>query len=336
MSADLTTRADGTVEMAYTGKRPWHGLGVEVDHPMTAAEAIELAGLDWTVNVEPVFVKEGKQYVEVPNKRAVVRGDTREVFNVFSTTYQPVQNSDFATFFDGVVGAGEAIYETAGSLRGGRRVWMLAKLPGDLGLDDRDLLEKYILLANAHDGTMQVTMKITPVRVVCSNTLNLANLTKGDQVRFRHTTNVLNRMNDARELLGLADAYFELFMRQMERLADARFSEGDVRRVASVAVKLEDGEEARTAAAKQAMVAQIVDLYYNGAGSDLPTANGTGWGAFNAVTELLDHHLTVRGAKARNPNELAVAGQRLNVSWFGYGQDIRQRAWDEALVLAGN
>ncbi len=331
MPHDLTIKEDGTAEMAYTGKRPWHGLGVEVDHPMTASEAIEKAGLDWEIECEPVYLLDDQgDSILVPNKQAIIRSDTREVFNIFSNTYTPVQNRDAFTFFDGVVGAGEAVYETAGSLRGGRRIWILAKLPGDLKLDDKDVLEKYILLANSHDGTMQASMKITPVRVVCNNTLEIA-MGSGVQARFRHTTNILNRMNSTRELLGLTDAYFELFMRQVEKLAEAKFSEGDVRSVAKAAINLTEDRETK---ARKAKVDQIVDLYYNGEGAELVTASGTGWGAFNAVTGFLDHYMSVQGSRAKSPDAMAVAGQRLDISWFGYGREIRQRAWNASLALS--
>lgn len=333
MAHELTEREDGTVEMTYTGAKPWHGLGVEVDHAMTASEAIEKAGLDWDVECELVYVSPAM--AEIPNKQAIVRSDTREVFNVFSKAYTPVQNRDAFTFFDGVVGAGEAVYETAGSLRGGRRIWILAKLPGDLKLDDKDILEKYILLANSHDGSMQVTMKITPVRVVCNNTLEVATMRDfdngGNTARFRHTVNILNRMNSIRDLLGLTDAHFELFMRQVERLAEAKFTEGDMRAVAEAAINL---TEARATKARKDKVDQIVALYYNGIGTDLVTSNGTGWGAFNAVTEFLDHNMAVAGSRSKNPNALAVAGQRMDISWFGYGREMRQRAWNTSLALA--
>ncbi len=336
MSADLTTRADGTVEMAYTGKKPWHGLGVEVDHPMTSAEAIELAGLDWEVAARPVYTTVGKNKVRVQGKQAVVRMDNNEVFDIPSTRYNPVQNHEAFTFFDGVVGAGEAIYETAGSLRGGRKVWILAKLPGDLNIGDGDLLEKYILLANSHDRSMPMTMKITPIRVVCNNTLELSLANQGGrQMTFRHTANVLKRMNDTREFLGLVEAHFELFMQNVNRMVDLQFTEGNVREVAAAAIELDlDAATDKQSKAKIAVVDRVTELFYTGQGSNLLTAAGTGWGAFNAITEFIDHEWVVSGSKSKDANSLDVTDRRLNSSWFGGGQDVRQRAWDKVLQLA--
>ncbi len=334
MPTDLTTRADGTVEMAYTSKKPWHGLGVEVDHPMTSAEAIELAGLDWEVAARPAYViNKGKQ-TRIPGKQAIQRMDNLEVFDISSTRYKPVQNHEAFTFFDGVVGAGEAVYETAGSLRGGRKVWILAKLPGDLNIGDGDLLQKYILLANSHDRSMPMTMKITPIRVVCNNTLELSLTHQGGrQVKFRHTANILNKMNNTREFLGLVDAHFELFMQQVNRMVDLQFTEGDVREVAAAAIEL-DLDSNDQSKAKVAVVDRISELFYTGQGSNLLTASGTGWGAFNAVTEFVDHEWAVNGSKNKESNALAVTDRRLNSSWFGSGQGVRQRAWDKVLQLA--
>ncbi len=342
MSADITIRADGTAEMAYAGKTPWHGLGTAVDHPMTAAEAIELAGLDWEVESQSVFILPGDgkgNPVLVPGKQALVRSDNEEVLQIFSDTYVPVQNKEAFTFFDGVVGSGEAIYETAGSLKGGRRIWILAKLPGDLDIGDGDLLEKYILLANSHDGTMRVTMKITPIRVVCKNTLEVA--LGGDALKFRHTSNILNKMNDTREFLGLAEAHFELFMRNAERLAAKAFTEGNVRDIAAKVFDFEvphgvvrdSADLPKQAPRKIAAANRVVELWSGeGRGAAMSTAHGTAWGAFNAFTEYFDHELGVAEAKAEFPDSVKMAGQRMNISWFGVGQKMRQTAWDMALA----
>ena len=131
MAHDLTIKADGTAEMAYFGKTPWHGLGTELDSPATWDEAMKAAGLDWEVEMKPVYLEGG---IEIPNKKATVRKDTGEVFGVFTDRYTPLQNSTFGDFMDAVVNVGEANYHTAGSILGGRKVWALVKLPGELGI----------------------------------------------------------------------------------------------------------------------------------------------------------------------------------------------------------
>ena len=338
MAHDLTTRTDGFVEMAYTGDAPWHRLGNYVDHPMTAAEAIILGGQDWEVEGQPVYIKKGSHYAVVPNKQALTRVDTGEVLQVFSKDYTPVQNHEAFTFFDGVAGAGEAIYETVGTLKGGRRIWILAKLPGDLNVGDGDVLQKYILLANSHDGTMQVTMKFTPIRVVCNNTLQLSAILENDkEIKFRHTAKILNRMNDARQVLGLAEAHFKLFMRQANRLAETPFTEGQVREVASKVFKFDqDKPFAEQAPRNIAATDRVAQLFFEGDGAQLVTAKGTAWGAFNTFTAYIDHHMGVdatRRPQGGTPDATMVADQRMNISWFGVGQKMRQTAFDQILAL---
>ncbi len=336
MPADLTVREDGTVEMAYTGKTPWHGLGTHVDGPMTAAEALEAGGLDWEVEKRPLYIRqEGGPDIEIPNRVSLTRMDTNESFGICSPRYMPVQNVNAFTFFDGVVGAGEAIYHTVGSIRGGRRTWMLAKLPGDLNIGGGDIVEKYILLANSHDGSMQLTFKFTPIRVVCSNTLDAGLLGRDDrQVKFRHTTNVMERINDTREIMGLGEAHFALFMRNAERLADKAFTEANVRTMARKVFEIKsDLDEDKIPARKAAMIDRVVELTAEGRGSQLATAKGTGWGAYNAFAEFIDYELGVAVDRIRTP-DVTTEDQRLNISWFGRGQEMRDRAWSSALAIA--
>ena len=175
MPANITVNNGVAEMMTADGRDAWHGLGARLSQVATAQEAIEAANMGWEVGMREVFIQTPSgQFMEVTDKKAVTRLDNGKVFGIFSNQYTPLQNRDAFTFFDSVVGAGEAIYHTAGTLAGGSRIWILAKLPGDLKLSDTDVLERYILLANSHDGSLAVTMKPTTVRVVCNNTLSVA------------------------------------------------------------------------------------------------------------------------------------------------------------------
>jgi len=340
MPANITVTGD-KAEMMYVGKKPWHGLGTELLEVATAAEAIAAAGLDWEVNMEPVFAvrpehRELREYYrankanmgvsekletlaqmsnsieEIPNKRAAVRSEPRRHFGIFSKQYKPLQNADAFSFFDQVVGAGEAIYTTAGSLGGGARVWILAKLPGDLKLSNSEVLQKYILLCNSHDGSLAVTMKPTAIRVVCENTMSIA--LNGDTAKiFRaiHTTNVMQRVNQAREALGLQEAYFELMMRGIERLADTRMQESEVEPFLVKLFGQEENPENISTKMKNNMD-QVSSLFYGG----VATFGETRWDMMNAVTEYTDHW---RGSNDE---------KRLDAAWFGSGKILKQTAWD--------
>lgn len=338
MSAGITTR-DG---MMYVGETPWHGLGTKLAEVATSAEAIAAANMGWRVIQTPVytalpapvrpegappeFVSIEPRMVKVEGQLALVREDTREVFAIMSDGYTPVQNTEAFEFFDALAGAGEAIYHTAGSLKGGRRVWILAKLPGDLKISDTDVLEKYILLVNSHDGSRAFTVMQTPIRVVCRNTMNVA--LSGNETHFKakHTSGIMRRVNDARELLGLSEAYFEMFMRGVERLVDARMTEGEMhdfsRKVLGVdpLAKAEDIKEPATSA-----LLALPELFVAGQGNGGENA----WDAFNAVTEYVDHVRPIGRSVATFANRaVEIQDKRLDAAWFGTGKMLKQGAWD--------
>ena len=330
MPAEIT-ETNGKAEMMYVGKTPWHGLGTRLDGPATAAEAIAAAALDWTVEMLPVYLGGG---VEIPGKKAAVRADTGLVMNVMSDRYTPLQNVEAFQFFDAVVGAGEAIYHTAGSLKGGRKVWTLAKLPGDFKVAGKDVLEKYVLLANSHDTSLAVTMQLTAVRVVCSNTMSVA-LESGDKFRAIHTPNVINKAIEAREFLGLTDAYFENLMAGVNRLAETKMGESQVE---NLVFKIFGLDETKAINEQHFLprhaAATVKELFHTGIGNEMKGVKGTAWAAYNAVTEYVDH-VRPQGVRLETAGSTAgeLCGKRLESAWFGNGAKIKQSAWDILSVV---
>ena len=319
MPANITVNNGVAEMMTADGRDAWHGLGARLSQVATAQEAIEAANMGWEVGMREVFIQTPSgQFMEVTDKKAVTRMDNGKVFGVFSNQYTPLQNRDAFTFFDSVVGAGEAIYHTAGTLAGGSRIWILAKLPGDLKLSDTDVLERYILLANSHDGSLAVTMKPTTVRVVCNNTLSVALGGETNKLfRAVHTSSVMQRVNQARETLGLQEAYFANVMRGIERLADERMTQAAAN---EFLVELFGQEENREAISTrmQNQIDTVGNLFVKGTGN-----HGVNrWDMLNAVTEFVDHKRTKDDDK------------RLDAAWFGGGKDLKQKAWN-LLLPAG-
>ena len=177
---------------------PWHGLGRIVMDAPASREALELAGLDWQVESRNIYSGTGAM---IPGYRANVRSTDDAVLGVVSDRYRIVQNEEAFQFTDDLLGEG-VTYETAGSLQGGKKVWMLARLPRKY-LIAGDQVEPYLVIFNSHDGSSGVKVAMTPIRVVCQNTLNLALNTAKRSWTARHTENVLLRVQDARETLQL-------------------------------------------------------------------------------------------------------------------------------------
>lgn len=217
LHANIATTNDKPA-FAYFGEEPWHKLGQKLDAPATDEEAIAAAGLDYDVTLTPVATVDGMM---VPKTRAVVRYDNQTVLGVVSDRYVPVQNKQAFGFLDAVVADGGLRYHTAGALGRGERVFLLAKLPGHIRVKQSDdLVDKFLLLSNAHDGSAALRVLFTPVRVVCQNTLSMA-LRKGQHegISIRHNSNMQAKIGEAQRVLGLATAFYDNAQAKIDRLA---------------------------------------------------------------------------------------------------------------------
>jgi len=306
--------------MVYYGEVPWHGLGVPVDHALTAEEAITLSGLDWEVELHPIYTENRKP---VAGYQVLQRVTDNRVYNIVKNRYRPIQNKEAFNFFDDVVGAGQGIYHTAGSLKEGARIWILAKLKDSIGIKG-DEVEKYICLSNSHDGVAALQMYNTPIRVVCANTLAMAESRAVNKFYTRHTVNYKVRMDVAREVLGMADTFYARWKEQAEYLANHMLPAGTMPLLlkASFGYKPEDIVGDIWAPVQREMAK--VEALFAGKGKGLndPAIRGTKWGAFNAVAEHIDHERIPKGNRP---------GARLNQAWFGSGAKTKRRAWDYLL-----
>lgn len=304
---------------------PWHGLGHIVENAPTAAEAIKLAGLDWKVKAKPIYQKIGDNFEEIKQKKAMVRSDNDKTLAVLGNSYTPLQNKDAFGFFNKFIEAGTAKFETAGSLQEGKLVWVLASLkkaPIDVG--GGDIINKYLLLSNAHDGTMAVRTGFTPVRVVCNNTLTQAhNAKRSNLIRVYHGQNVKQNIDNLAEIVNEIDAKFEATAEQYKFLASKQLNAKDLEKFTNIIFELRpDGKEREVLRAKK-MQEQIASLFENGAGSHFKTAKGTAWGAYNAVTEYLTH-------MSSKDNETRLYG-----NWFGSGSRKNKEALETITEMVG-
>ncbi len=324
MPHDLATTNDQPA-MMYAGEVPWHGLGTRLDEPATAREAIDAAGLDYLAELRSIQTDEG---IPIPTRKAVGRSDSGAILGVVGNSYVPVQNYQAFGFLDAVVAEGSLRYHTAGALGKGERIWMLAKLPDDIRVKNSDdITEKYLLLSNSHDGSSSLRVHFTPIRVVCANTLAIAaRYGRGQGVSIIHKGDLAAKVQQAQEVLGLAKRFYDDAEEQINRLArhyPSLRQLGEYFR--QVYPDSPDGESSRTKNVRQ----EMLRLFEEGIGHDIPEIRHTTWTALNAVTEYVDHYRSTRG---KSPSQ--KASNRLESAWFGSGARLKERAWDLALQMA--
>jgi phage/plasmid-like protein (TIGR03299 family) len=313
--------------MFSVGTTPWHGLGTVLDSPPTVAEALRLAGLDWSVYTSPLHARlqtpEGGFFDSLVASRAVVRGDSHEVLGVVGAGYQPLQNTQALAWFDPWLASGKVTLETAGSLRGGRIVWALARIVSDpIVVNGDDVVNKYVLIAHGHDGTFAIRAGLTPIRVVCRNTLGFA-LAAGDKsgsiFRLSHRSGVVERMAEVAQAIGRMDERLNEQGDAYRKMAGTDVVGGDERMVAFMGAVYEQTTEA---VRKGRRLDQVSELFASGQGQDLRGAHGTYWGLWNAVTEFETHHAG------------RTAEGRAHSTAFGTGRDVIRRGFDVALSMA--
>jgi phage/plasmid-like protein (TIGR03299 family) len=307
--------------MMFVNEIPWHRLGKRLENPANAAVAIEAAGLSWDVQLQPIYTGV-ERTIKVKDRFAVCRNDRLDhpdggQLGVVGRDYTPLQNREAFAFLDPLVGENSAIYHTAGALRGGRRVWMLAKLPGEIRVIGDDIAQKFLLLSNSHDGGSAVRIGLTPIRVVCQNTLNLA-LRGMAGMAIRHESNVAQRVKQAHELLGLVNDSFNQAGQMMQRMARTTVT---AKRLGEyfesvLPTPTHYGPERQKVLARHN---RLTDLFETGIGQDIPGVKGSLWAGYNAVTQFVDRELWTKRNK-----------EPLNSIWFGEGERIKKLAFNKA------
>lgn len=287
-------------------EKPWHGLGTVVTEAPTSSNALVLAGLDWRVIQQDVYTEEG---FIIPGYKVNVRDKDLSTLGIVSDRYRVVQNEEAFAFTDDLLEEGVE-YETAGSLQGGRKVWMLAKIPERSDVLG-DTIVPYFLLMNSHNGSSGFTVAMTPIRVVCSNTLNLA-LRKAPRIwTCRHTTHVLSRMEEAKETLFKVERYMDALEDEIEKLANKKLSG---KAVTSLLEQFFPREKEMSSIQKKNNEKQLMDLrqrYFEA--PDLKDMGHNGYRFINAVSDFATHSNPIRktGNYAENRMLRTIGGNRL-------------------------
>ncbi|CAM3931593.1 DUF932 domain-containing protein [Mucilaginibacter galii] len=301
-------------------ERAWHGLGTIVEQYPTSAEAIRFAGLDYTVEKRPLFTYDTENHtgdsetdllipeIEVPNYFATIRKDTEQVLGVVGKDYEVVQNTDAFTFFDAIVGGEEGIlYETAGALGKGERIFITAKLPGYIRVGREDCIEKYLFLNTSHDGLGSITAAFTPIRVVCNNTLNAAMRNLSGAIKIRHTASANDRLKQAHTLMGISSNLGHELEEVFNYWAKVRITDSEVKKLIQVAMapnketlnNLTAGKTEELSSYYTNTVDKVYEYAMSSPTQQMDTTAGTVFGAYNAITGYFQNVRSYKNGEAQ-------------------------------------
>ncbi|QGH73014.1 MAG: hypothetical protein [Siphoviridae sp. ctCJE6] len=309
--------------MMYVGEKPWHELGVRLDRPANSCEAITAAGLAYRVELRDIYFNDkNKKMNQFQGKVATVNCENGEGLGIVGENYRIIQNDEAFDFFDSVVGAGEAFYETAGALGKGERIWILARLPGDIVIKD-DPIKKYLVLTNSHDGRSALKMYFTPIRVVCQNTLIISMGDARGGISIRHSGDVRAKVGEAQRILGIAKRQYDDFAGIVKALMGWEFDSKCARSYFCDVLDIKDKSDRSTRRENQ--LGMLHQLWENGRGNNNRQVRHTAWTAYNACTEYADYYRT----KHRDPSS------RIRSVVFESAAAFKERAYEKVLAYAG-
>ena len=281
--------------MFYTREKPWHGLGTKVEEAPTSTDALRLAGLDWQVIQEPIYTDTGER---ISGYKANVRDSDRKVLGVVTDRYKIIQNQEAFAFTDALLGEGVR-YETAGALQEGKKVWLLARLPREYIISG-ERISPYLVFSNTHDGSGAVKVALTPIRVVCNNTLNLALNTASRSWSMIHTGNIKNKVWEAKNTLFMAEEYMEKLGKEFENLRKQKLSDQQVKEYIELLLPVE--KNATTMQSKNIMKLRndMRSRYYDA--PDLKDVGNNAYRFINAVSDFATHSQPLRRTANYNEN----------------------------------
>jgi phage/plasmid-like protein (TIGR03299 family) len=286
-------------------EKAWHNLGQVISDYPTSAEAIKHAGLNYTVEKRPLFTYDTENNIgdpetdilipeiEVPDFYATVRTDTEDVLGVVGNDYEIVQNVNAFDFFDSIVGGKDGIlYETAGALGKGERIFITARLPEYIRIGRDDLIEQYLFLTTSHDGYGSIVAAFTPIRIVCQNTLNAALSNHSHSIKIRHTASAVDRLKQAHQLLGVTNLLANELEEVFNNWSRIRITDNAVKRLIQVAMapnkevlqNLQNGKLDELSTTYNNMVSSVMEYALTNPTQQEVTTKGTLFGAYNAVT----------------------------------------------------
>jgi len=327
-------------EVRKNGRKAWHGLGVEISDGLTADEAFKEIGLDWETELLPIYAaawnasNETMKRIKIAGRKLHVRADLMESnpddedaqLGVVSDSYKPISNKQLAAFADMLCGLDAGItVETAGSLRNGKRVYALCKLPKNIEVTDEDVLVNYVLIVNGHDGHSSFECYMTSVRVVCANTLRWSADSAKKRTTFAHTGDVEAKIEDARRALGIVLSDAQKFEAAVFRMKDKVLSPAEL---VDYAVDAAEASFPSNESKKEEMIGRIIKNMRDDR-QMLPGIEDSAWAAYNAVSQYQDHERGRGKAKVRE-----MTPGRVHSNLFGVSDREKTSSFNKANALS--
>jgi phage/plasmid-like protein (TIGR03299 family) len=307
--------ANGEAAFASLQVPAWHRLGTVFEDVMSTDEILQTAHMaNWNVRLIPAVQAHGDLLLEVPEKFTVIRTNpvtgSVDALSVVGTKYTAVQNEQVFGFGQTILdNSPDAVWETAGSIRNGRTIFGTLRMSGlDIMVGGEDVVDCYLVVTSSHDGSTGVSAIVTPIRVVCKNTLAMAMGSAKASFKARHTASIDGRIDDAQEALGITYKFMEEFEATATKLADTKVDLSQLEQIVETIwakdPKWDDigADERRTGLTRWENRLETIGSIYVGKGErgdTMSTITGTGWGALNAVTEYTDWYGRVTGRDER-------------------------------------
>jgi phage/plasmid-like protein (TIGR03299 family) len=333
--------------MAWANEEPWHGLGVKVPATLTPLEMQEAASLDWTVSKRPSYTIDAPEWsedvglIQADKTFHIVRDSDNQILSHCGRDYIPIQNEDVFKFFKRFTEAGHMTMETAGSLKNGGEIWGLAKISEDFELVGEDQIKGYLLINQPHIVGRSMIIKLTPIRVVCNNTLTFALGSAGASFRIPHVKAFGDEaIRAAEEALGLSGERMAEFKEAATFLTKKKAKHSDFLEYVGEVYQptmIADYRRDQELKAQGKLIGELPPLVENfnkypnlavealkhAPGASLKSSRGTWWGALNAITYVEDHL-----------HESEIPGNTLHSAWFGAAANRKSRALDLAVRYA--
>lgn len=314
---------NGKGQMFSVTETPWHGLGTVVSNAPSIEDVLNLSGLNWSVELQPTFLADGTE----TKQKAIVRDSDKSILGYVGDRYRPLQNTEALSFFEKFHTSGLVDFETAGSLRNGQRIWIMAKFKenSEVAITKNDTVRKYLLLSNGHDGVMGIRVGFTPIRVVCANTLAAAHNEDGEAnklISVFHTKNTMQNLEAIRDIINTTNQSFEATVEQYKAMAKKQIKKDHLARYVDIVFyNSKQAETDREKLMRENMTENITRLFEYGHGNQDQDVRGSVWALYNGVTQYLSYEAG------------RSSDTRLNNLWFGTAKNVNQKAFDTAMKI---